>query len=122
MKNLYRTSMKFVRIYTPFVCSLAALFQCLLFLSGNTETSVVYFMANITGGSILLDTYIIATSKRMCIWYKLSVYCLMCIHLLGLLYNQFNVDWTLYVWALVALSLIGVLFFMVFVWTLNAVN
>lgn len=44
------------------------------------------------------------------------------VHLLGLLYNQFSMTWTLYVWVVLIISLIGLLFFMIFIWTLRTVK
>ena len=103
-----------IRIYTPFICTVTVLLNGVLFLSGITELSAVYLMATVSGNSILLDLYILATSKRMCIWYKLTVVLLLMVQIWGLLYNHFDFKYSLYIWIVILLSLAGVLSFLIF--------
>ena len=103
-----------IRIYTPFICTITVLLNGVLFLRGVTELSSIYLMATISGNSILLDLYILATSRRMCIWYKLTVVLLLIIQICGLLYNHFGFKYSLYIWIVILLSLAGVLSFLIF--------
>ena len=103
-----------IRIYTPFICTITVLLNGVLFLSGITELSAVYLMATVSGNSILLDLYILATSRRMCIWYKLTVVLLLMVQICGLLYNHFDFKYSLYIWIVILLSLAGVLSFLIF--------
>lgn len=105
---------KVIRIYTPFICTVTVLLNGVLFLGGITELSTVYLMATVSGNSILLDLYILATSRGMCIWYKLTVVLLLMVQICGLLYNHFDFKYSLYIWIVILLSLAGVLSFLIF--------
>lgn len=109
-----RFLIRFIRIYTPFICTVMALVNGVLFMRGVTELPAVYLMATLTGNSVLVDLYMFATSMRMCIWYKLNLLCLLLIQICGLLYNYYDIDTSLYLWAVVLLAAMGVLFFLIF--------
>lgn len=109
-----RFLIRFIRIYTPFICTVMALVNGVLFMRGVTELPAVYLMATLTGNSVLVDLYMFATSMRMCIWYKLNLLCLLLIQICGLLYNYYDIDTSLYLWAVVLLATMGVLFFLIF--------
>lgn len=47
MRNLIR----FIRIYTPFICTVMALLNGVLFMGGATELPAINLMATITGNS-----------------------------------------------------------------------
>ena len=106
--------LRLLRIYTPFICSITALVNGVLFLRGVEGLPAIYVMATITGNSILVDLYMLATSMRMCVWYKLNLLCLLMVQISGLLYNHFTVDDFLYVYSVVVFAALGVLFFLVF--------
>lgn len=77
---------RFIRIYTPFVCALAAIIHGVLFLieyRGITYTILNEF----TGHSFLLILYVISASKKMCKWYKITNYLLLSIHIVNLSYT-----------------------------------
>jgi hypothetical protein len=62
-----RLLIRLIRIYTPFICTLMALVNGVLFMRGITELPAIYLMATLTGNSVLVDLYMFATSMRMCI-------------------------------------------------------
>lgn len=109
-----RGLIRFIRIYTPFICTVMALLNGVLFMRGITELPAIYLMATLTGNSVLVDLYMFATSMRMCIWYKLNLLCLLLIQICGLMYNYYDIDTSLYLWVVVLLSAMGVMFFMIF--------
>lgn len=109
-----RLLIRFIRIYTPFICTVMALVNGVLFMGGVTELPAIYLMATLTGNSVLVDLYMFATSMRMCIWYKLNLLCLLLIQICGLLYNYYDIDTSLYLWVVVLLSAMGILFFLIF--------
>lgn len=77
---------RLIRIYTPFVCALSSIIHGVLFLV-KYDGFLYWFLGNLTGHSIFLLSYILATSKRMCIWYKRTVYLLLCINIVNILYH-----------------------------------
>lgn len=109
-----RLLIRFIRIYTPFICTVMALLNGVLFMRGVTELPAIYLMATLAGNSVLVDLYMFATSMRMCIWYKLNLLCLLLIQICGLLYNYYDIDTSLYLWAVVLLAAMGVIFFLIF--------
>ena len=109
-----RLLIRFIRIYTPFICTVMALLNGVLFMRGVTELPAIYLMATLTGNSVLVDLYMFVTSIRMCIWYKLNLLCLLLIQICGLMYNYLGIDTSLYLWAVVLLSATGILFFLIF--------
>lgn len=75
---------RLIKIYTPFVCSLSAITHGVLYFIGY-EGCLYYVLNNFTGHSFLLILYIIATTSKMCIWYKITNYLLMSIHIFNIL-------------------------------------
>ena len=109
-----RLLIRFIRIYTPFICTVMALLNGVLFMGGITELPAIYLMATLMGNSVLVDLYMFATSMGMCIWYKLNLLCLLLIQICGLMYNYYDIDTSLYLWVVVLLSAMGVMFFLIF--------
>ena len=109
-----RLLIRLIRIYTPFICTVMALLNGVLFMRGENEIPLVDLLATVSGNSIVVILYMFATSMRMCIWYKLNLLCLLLIQICGLLYNYYGIDTSLYLWAVVLLSVMGVLFFLIF--------
>lgn len=109
-----RFLIRFIRIYTPFICTVMALVNGVLFMRGVTELPAIYLMATLTGNSVLADLYMFITSMRMCIWYKLNLLCLLLIQICGLMYNYYDIDTSLYLWVVVLLAAMGVMFFLIF--------
>lgn len=83
-------------------------------MKGETGLPDVYLLATLTGNSALVDLYMLATSIRMCIWYKLNLLCLFLIQICGMLYNYYDIGTSLYLWVVVLLAAMGILFFLVF--------
>lgn len=106
--------LRFVRVYTPFICTSMALVNGVLFIRGVESIPLIYLLSTIAGNSILVTLYMMATSLRMCIWYKLNLLCLLIIQISGLLYTYFTIDDSLYMWVVTLLAAMGVIFFLVF--------
>lgn len=109
-----KTLVKLIRIYTPFICTVVALLNGVLFLGGVANLPAIYLMATLTGNSVLVNLYIFVTSLRMCIWYKLNVLCLLMIQICGLLYSYCKIPQTSYIWAVILFAVAGILFFLIF--------
>ena len=109
-----RLLIRFIRIYTPFICTIMALLNGVLFMKGATEISLINLLAAISGNSIIVVLYMFVTSMRMCIWYKLNLLCLLLTQICGLMYNYYDIDTSLYLWVVVLLSAMGVMFFLIF--------
>ena len=109
-----KTLIKLIRIYTPFICTLAALLNGVLYLEEIPCTPALYLMATLTGNSVLINLYILVTSLRMCIWYKLNLICLLMIQICGLLYSYCGIAEAPYLWAVVLFAIAGILFFLIF--------
>lgn len=105
---------RFVRIYTPFICTLVALVSGMLFIREDISEEFIYLSSVATGNSLLIIAYLFATSLRMCIWYKLNLLCLMLVQLCGLAYYFTDMDFTLYVYVITLLSAMGIIFFLIF--------
>lgn len=110
MRNLIR----FIRIYTPFICTVMALLNGVLFMKGATGIPLIDLLATVSGNSIIVVLYMFVTSMRMCIWYKLNLLCLLLTQICGLMYNYYDIDTSLYLWVVVLLSAMGVMFFLIF--------
>lgn len=91
-----------------------ALVNGVLFMGGITELPAIYLMATLTGNSVLVVLYMMATSMRMCVWYRLNLFCLLLIQICGLLYNYYDIDTSLYLWTVVLLAALGIVFFLIF--------
>lgn len=109
-----RHLIRFIRIYTPFICTIMALLNGVLFMKGATELSLINLLAAISGNSIIVVLYMFVTSMRMCIWYKLNLLCLLLTQICGLMHNYYDIDTSLYLWVVVLLSAMGVMFFLIF--------
>ena len=105
---------RFIRIYTPFICTIMALVNGVLFMKGVTELPTIYLMATLSGNSILVDAYMFSDSTKMCIWYKLNLLCLLLIQVCGLAYDYYGISISLYLWIVVLLAAMGILFFLIF--------
>ena len=89
---------RFVRIYTPFIISVATLLNTILvlFIKSDELLEICYSMANIFGNSFIVDLYFLVCSRKMYIWYKLNILCLSCTHIVGIVYNVLLIDESLY--------------------------
>lgn len=105
---------RLIRLYTPFICTIVCLLNGVSILFEYDSISQIYVMANLTGNSVLLDVYMLCCSRKMCLWYKADVYCLLLIQICGLLYNAFAIDEALYLFLVIMLSAIGMITFFIF--------
>lgn len=109
-----RLFIRFIRIYTPFICTLMALVNGVLFKRGLYEIPTIDLLSSVSGSSIFVVLYMLATSLRMCIWYKLNLLCLLFVQISGLLYNYFDIDDSLYLWVVILFAAMGVVAFLIF--------
>lgn len=107
---------RFVRIYTPFIISVATLINTILvlFIKSDELLEICYSMANIFGNSFIVDLYFFVCSRKMCIWYKLNILCLSGTHFVGIAYNVLLIDESLYLLATIILSMLGIAFFLIY--------
>ena len=105
---------KLIRIYTPFICTLMALLNGVYFIIGDEGGVFTYVSAALTGNSVGVIAYMFCTSLRMCIWYKANLLCLLLVQILGLTYDYFGIDFSLYLWIVVLLSALGIICFLIF--------
>lgn len=61
-----RHLIRFIRIYTPFICTIMALLNGVLFMKGATEISLINLLAAISGNSIIVVLYIISRLGGNC--------------------------------------------------------
>ena len=74
---------RLIKIYTPFICALSAIIHGVLYFI--KYRGIMYSILNeFTGHSFLLIIYIICSSKKMCIWYKITNYLLLSIHIFNI--------------------------------------
>lgn len=104
---------RFVRVYTPLILFISTLLNAICFII-NKEPYIIYLFANISGSSILVDLRLFFTSRHMCKLYKRNIICLFFIHLSGFLYNVFHIKETLYAYSVFVLSIISIIFFLIF--------
>lgn len=105
---------RFIRVYTPFICTLMALINGVLFYS-PIEYKVFKYLGSATCGySVIVTLYFFATSRRMCIWYKLNLTCLLLIQILGIVYYFTRMEFNTYIYSTVLLSAFGIMCFLIF--------
>lgn len=104
---------KLIRIYTPFICAVIAIIHGVLYF---TDCSGIIFniFGEIAGHSILVILYIIATSKRMCKWYKITNYLLLSIHFLNLLYIAGFVNYYILLYAGLTINITALITFLIY--------
>lgn len=105
---------RLIRIYTPFICSIVAIINGVIYLKGIDLPNFDYIMSETTGHSFLLVLYMLSTSKGMCIWYKLNLLCLLLIHVDGTIYYFSDMEFNSYCYGIIIISIIGLLFFLLY--------
>lgn len=107
---------RFVRIYTPFIISAATLINTILvlFIKSDELLEICYSMANIFGNSFIVDLYFLVCSRKMCVWYKLNILCLLGTHVIGIAYNVLLIDESTYLLAVIILSMSGIIAFLIY--------
>lgn len=85
-----------------------------LFIKSDELLEICYSMANIFGNSFIVDLYFLVCSRKMCIWYKLNILCLSGTHIIGIAYNVLLIDESLYLLAVIILSMLGIAFFLIY--------
>lgn len=104
---------RLIRIYTPFICAISAIIHGVLFLS--KYKGVAYrILSNLTGHSIFVILYIIATSRKMCIWYKTTNYLQFCINIYNLLYYMEILPYMTAFYAGLVTNILAVISFLIY--------
>lgn len=78
-----RLSDQVIRVITPFICALSALMHGVLYFCGY-KGEIYSILGEFTGHSIFLVLYVMATSRRMCKWYRLTTKLLILPHIYNL--------------------------------------
>lgn len=87
----------------------------LFFRYDEVPSEFTYVGSALSGYSVGVVLYIFTTSLRMCIWYKLNLFCLLLVQFCGLLYKYSSfIDLTQYMYVITLFSASGVLFFLIF--------
>ena len=73
-----------IRLYVPFMCTVLGLVHGILFFTHQLTDERIYLLSALF--SMLVSLYIVATSRKMCRWYKLNTLFLSIIQLLGIVY------------------------------------
>lgn len=77
---------RLIKLYTPFICSAIAAIHGVLFLLGKDYNVAFRLLGDINGHSLLLLYFVLIHSKRMCKWYKRSIYMLIYVHIINIVY------------------------------------
>lgn len=104
---------RLIRIYTPFICALAAIIHGVSFLCGH-ESCIDYALSDLTGHSILLIAYVLATSKRMCKWYKLTCWLLALLHVLNLSYYYLGIEYYMVIYVGLVINFTALITFLIY--------
>jgi hypothetical protein len=104
---------RLIKIYTPFICAITAIIHGVLFLKGY-KGQAYYILNDITGHSILLILYVLATSKKMCKWYKITCNLLLSIHILNISYSIFSFSYFTAIYASISLNIFAVITFLIY--------
>lgn len=87
---------RLVRLYAPFVCTITAYIHGYKFLNGSLTDSFVYNCSINAGFSVIMVLYVMATAKRMCIWYKMNLGCLLGICACSFIYKYTPISEVVY--------------------------
>lgn len=103
-----------LRIYMPFILTIAALVNILTTCFITQEPSFNFTMSELFGGSIFLDIYMYLCSSKMCFYYKMNIFCLFMTHLTNILYDLLLLNDTIYLTTIIILLMIGTACFIIF--------
>ena len=101
------------KIYTPFICAFTALIHgvCILLEVKGLFYSI---MNEFTGHSVLLIAYIICSSQKMCIWYKITNYLLLSLHIFNLSYYFDLIDYDNLLYFGILINIISIITFIIY--------
>lgn len=110
---------RLIRIYTPFICAVAATIHGVLLLC-KVKSIWLYVLGEFTGHSIFLILYIIATTnKRMCKWYRITNYLLLTIHILNLAFYAKIVPYENIIYYGLVLNILALIYFLIYRFTVG---
>ena len=106
--------LRLIRIYTPFILAIAALIHGVLYF--NDYNGIIYrLLGELTGHSLFVNLYMIASSEKMCKWYKMTIYFLLSIHIIGLFYYcGFIKDIMVVMYLTMVMNIFAVIFFLIY--------
>lgn len=104
---------RLIRIYTPFICAVVAIIHGVLSLS-KYNGILYYILSEFTGHSILILMYFIATSRRMCVWYKRTIYLLLSIHILNLVYLFGLIEYYKLIYCAIVINILALISFLIY--------
>lgn len=103
---------KLIRIYTPFLMAFVSFVHSVLYLSGYEGLAYNIFSAT-CGYSILAIAYIIATSRRMCKFYKATNWLLFSVNVLNLLYFVLPIGFVTLIYSTLSMSIAAMITFLI---------
>lgn len=104
---------RLIRIYTPFICALVAMIHGVFYLLGY-ESDIYYFFNETAGHSFCMIAYLLATSKRMCKWYKITVLMLLVVHVLNIIYLLGYIDSYMILYAGLIVNIFAIISFLIY--------
>lgn len=102
-----------IRIYTPFISALIALIHGVLLLS-DYDGILLWILGELTGHSVLMIAYILATSRRMCKWYKITVILLLLPHLINIGYYLGWVSYNSIIYLGIIIAIFSLIAFLIY--------
>ena len=102
---------RMVRIFTPFLCSVATIIDGILFFMDKEPS---YIVSGVGGYSLAVTLCFIAYSRRMCIWYKTNLFCLLSVPVIGILYYFIPFGIVEYLFLVTLIATVGVGAFMIY--------
>lgn len=107
---------RLVKLYTPFICAIMAIIHGVLYLC--KYSGCFYWIAsNFTGHSILLIMYVMVHSKRMCKWYKITLWMLMLVHVSNTLFYTDIIPRRSIIYVTLILNMLALMFWLIFMAT-----
>ena len=107
------------RIYTPFICAIAASIHGVLLLC-KVNSIWFYILGEFTGHSIFVILYIFATTnRRMCKWYWATNYLLLSVHFVNLLYYSKLIAYQNVLYATLVINIMALIAFLIYRFTVG---
>ena len=104
---------KLIRIYTPFISALIALIHGVLLLL-DYDGVLLWILGELTGHSVLMIAYILATSRRMCKWYKITAVLLLLPHLINIGYYIGWISYNSVIYLGITIAILALIAFLIY--------
>lgn len=112
---------RLIRVYTPFIFAIIALIHGVLYFT-DYEGILYHVFSDVSGHSVFAILYIMATSKRMCKWYKLTNIFLLFGHVINLLYVFDIIHFYTVLYLGMVINMLAFITFIIFLTTRNIIK